>query len=78
MHQTLSDAYKRLDRLRNPDQIKPRLTGIACNVCLRWSRQQGVLAILVSFQDLESPARLEVISSRDSFEMLVVHLVHAT
>jgi len=78
MQQTHSDAYQRLDRLRHPDQIKPWLAGIACNVRLRWSRQQGVLAILVSFQDLESPARLEVISSRDSFEMLGVHLVHAT
>lgn len=39
---------------------------------------QGVPAILVSFQDMESAARLDVISSRDSFETLGIHRVHAS
>jgi phage FluMu protein Com len=43
----------------------------------REMEHQGIPAILVSFQDKQGPARLDVISSRDSFEPLGSHLVRA-
>ena len=37
--ETLLEAWRSADRLRDPDAWRPWLSGIARNVCLRWQRK---------------------------------------
>jgi RNA polymerase sigma-70 factor (ECF subfamily) len=39
--ETLVEAWRALDRLRDPDGLAPWLSAIARNVCLRWARHHG-------------------------------------
>jgi RNA polymerase sigma-70 factor (ECF subfamily) len=39
--ETLIEAWRHAQSLRNPDALRPWLSGIARNVCLRWSRGQA-------------------------------------
>ena len=39
--ETLIEAWRHAQNLRHPDALQPWLSGIARNVCLRWSRSQG-------------------------------------
>ena len=35
------EAWRSIERLRNPEQFSQWLSGIACNVCLRWTRKHA-------------------------------------
>lgn len=39
--ETLIEAWRHADALRDPEAMRPWLTGIARNVCRRWARGQG-------------------------------------
>lgn len=44
VQETLLEAWRHLEALRNPDRIDAWLNGILRNVCLRWSHTQSKLA----------------------------------
>src|SRR6185312_2806871 len=55
--ETLLEAWRHLDALRNPDRFDAWLNGICRNVCLRWQHSQNTTtAHLVSLSNL-SPAK---------------------
>jgi RNA polymerase sigma-70 factor (ECF subfamily) len=57
IQETLLEAWRHLDALRNPDRFDAWLNGICRNVCLRWQRSQNLAATrLVSFSKL-SPTK---------------------
>ncbi len=39
--ETLLEAWRHLDKLRDPERFQQWLSGIARNVCLRWTHRQG-------------------------------------
>src|SRR5438067_13220890 len=39
--ETLLEAWRHEDRLRDPERFSQWLSGIARNVCLRWMRKRG-------------------------------------
>src|SRR5262252_5873402 len=39
--ETLVEAWRALEKLRDPDGLAPWLSAIARNVCKRWQRQRG-------------------------------------
>lgn len=41
VQETLLEAWRHLDTLREPDRFESWLSGICRNVCLRWSRAEG-------------------------------------
>ncbi|HLZ59184.1 MAG TPA: sigma-70 family RNA polymerase sigma factor [Ktedonosporobacter sp.] len=43
VQETLLEAWQHLDHLRAPERFEAWLKGICRNVCLRWSRAQGVV-----------------------------------
>lgn len=44
VQETLVEAWKHLDRLRDPERFDAWLNGICRNVCLRWSRTHSITA----------------------------------
>lgn len=68
--ETLIEAWRHAQGLRNPDALRPWLSGIARNVCLRWSRGQArEAATLDRFAQLdrERTASDAALASRDEF-----------
>lgn len=55
--ETLFEAWRHIDRLRDPDAFSPWLSGIARNVCARWLRAHGRETARVVPLDDVAPAR---------------------
>ena len=54
--ETLVEAWRHSDRLRDPSEAAPWLSAIARHVCRRWARRRGRDARAVGPLDAESPA----------------------
>lgn len=61
--ETLIEAWRHVQSLRNPDALRPWLFGIARNVCLRWRRGQGRDAAMLDRFAQSNPA--ETVSERE-------------
>jgi RNA polymerase sigma-70 factor (ECF subfamily) len=60
--ETLLEAWRVRDRLRNPDGVAPWLTAIARNVCLRWRRSKGRESASLAYGEALS----EALAARDA------------
>jgi RNA polymerase sigma factor (sigma-70 family) len=54
--ETLLEAWRIRDRLRDLDSLAPWLTAIARNVCLRWRRSRGHESVYLAYSDQLSDA----------------------
>jgi RNA polymerase sigma factor (sigma-70 family) len=57
--ETLLEAWRHRDRLREPSGADRWLSAIARNVCRRWARQHGRDSVVVGDLDLEVPDRAD-------------------
>ncbi|HLY30325.1 MAG TPA: RNA polymerase sigma factor, partial [Ktedonobacterales bacterium] len=77
--ETLLEAWRARQRLRNADGISPWLAAIARNVCLRWARQRSreLTSIVapddadVSAQDAEEPPLIETLADPAENDLIV-------
>ena len=57
--ETLLEAWRHRDRIREPSGTDRWLSAIARNVCHRWSRRRGRDSVLVGGLDLDMPGRTD-------------------
>ena len=63
--ETLFEAWRHLEGLRDPQKRSQWLTGIARNICRRWRRQRGL--DLARYVPLEDPTEQEGVRAEEGF-----------
>ena len=66
--ETLLEAWRHRDRLREPSGADRWLSAIARNVCHRWARRRGRDSVLVGDLDLDMPGWTEDDLGRDELD----------
>lgn len=66
--ETLIEAWRHADRLRDPSEVRPWLTGIARNVHRRWARQQARQARRTLPTRQDSGGLIDQIPDDDAFD----------